>query len=71
MKTAVFALLYSGAAASRIDRSAPCRQFTNNKGQVENVITPLKPVSDLPDTYIWNSVNGVNYLTNLRNQHIP
>jgi len=26
---------------------------------------------DMPDTYIWNNVNGTSYLTNLRNQHIP
>jgi cathepsin X len=28
-------------------------------------------VADLPEQHIWNNVDGVNYLTNLRNQHIP
>jgi hypothetical protein len=25
----------------------------------------------LPDQWIWNNINNTNYLTNLRNQHIP
>ena len=39
---------------------------------------PIKPVLksqltdlELPEQWIWNDVHGVNYLTNLRNQHIP
>jgi cathepsin X len=36
-----------------------------------NVREPLAPVKDLPETFIWNNVDGVNYLTNLRNQHVP
>ena len=24
-----------------------------------------------PEQHIWNNVNGTNYLTNLKNQHIP
>jgi cathepsin X len=64
--------LYSGIDAQRFtDPDAQCRKNTQNKGQVEHIITPLKEVSDLPDTHIWNNVDGVNYLTNMRNQHIP
>jgi cathepsin X len=31
------------------------------------------PLEDkpLPDNWIWNNIDGVNYLTNLKNQHIP
>lgn len=38
---------------------------------VENVRTPLIPVNDAPATWSWNNVNGTNFLTNVRNQHIP
>jgi hypothetical protein len=30
----------------------------------------LTPV-ELPEQWIWNDVNGKNYLTNVFNQHIP
>lgn len=73
MKYAVFVLMGSGGVLAKrfTDPDAPCRKNTQNKGQVEHIITPLKEVSDLPETHIWNNVDGVNYLTNMRNQHIP
>jgi cathepsin X len=68
MKTAALLFLLS-ASASRIDRTAPCRK-TSKTPKVENVREPLQPV-DLPDNWQWNAVDGTNYLTNIRNQHIP
>ena len=74
MKFAVFALLVASAAAKKnlkfVDPESPCRTNKGNHGP-ENVREPLKPVADLPAQHIWNDVGGVNYLTNLRNQHIP
>jgi len=71
MKFAVFALLAASASAKKfIDPVHPCRKTSTEK-KVENVRTPLEPVANLPETHIWNNVDGVNYLTNIRNQHIP
>ncbi len=32
---------------------------------------PLQPVQDLPQNFFWGDVNGKNFLTLARNQHIP
>ena len=37
---------------------------------VENALPPLAK-ENLPDEWLWNNVSGVNYLTVMRNQHIP
>ena len=37
---------------------------------VENPI-PLVPRNKLPEEWMWNNVSGINYLTLMRNQHIP
>merc|ERR1719453_2151611 len=72
MKFAIFALV-AAASASEVRKfvnpDAPCRKMSD-KPQPGNVREPLQDVS-LPEQWIWNDVNGVNYLTNLRNQHIP
>ena len=37
---------------------------------VETPISYLHP-DNLPDEWLWNNISGVNYLTLMRNQHIP
>lgn len=66
--TLVVALLLGLVLAGRSGDS-PCRRKSTK---------PIKPVLKselkevaLPDNWIWNNVDGVNYLTNLKNQHIP
>ena len=41
-----------------------------SRSHSQRVVTPLHEVQ-LPDTWIWNNVNGKNFLTNIRNQHNP
>ena len=38
---------------------------------VSSVAHHDKPISELPDSFSWKSVKGVNYVTRMRNQHIP
>ena len=35
--------------------------------------TPINSIqnTNLPEEWMWNNVSGVNYLTLMRNQHIP
>ena len=60
----------------RVSKDAPCsiRPPPHLMPEVEMPagFTPwnLTPV-ELPEQWIWNDVNGKNYLTNVFNQHIP
>ena len=70
MKFAFVALLAGFASAGlKIDPSQPCRKVSSTP-KIDNVREPLQDV-ELPDQFIWNSVNGTNFLTNVRNQHVP
>lgn len=53
-----------------IDVNMPGHRVNPNKPITEVVKTKLEKV-ELPETHIWNNVNGTNYLTNMRNQHVP
>lgn len=68
MKTQTILLLIGATAAGKIysDPDKKCRKKDALRGP-DNIKNPLKPVESLPDNYIWNNVNGVNYLTNIRN----
>jgi hypothetical protein len=44
----------------------PCR-VKPNKPILGASNETLAPVKDVPDTWIWNDVNGKNYLTNIKN----
>jgi len=63
----IVALLLGVAMAHRADSA--CRVKSTKK--IHPVLkAELKEVA-LPDNWIWNNIDGVNYLTNLKNQHIP
>merc|ERR1719454_1756887 len=67
--TTLAALIGVSAALKFVDPVHPCRK-SSGKPQPGFVREALKDV-ELPEQWIWNDVNGVNYLTNLRNQHVP
>jgi len=74
MKYATMSLLLATAQAGnrKVDPESPCRTSTYlSKPMPGYVREPLQDVEDLPENWLWNSVDGVNYLTNLRNQHVP
>jgi len=73
MKIAAIALFTSSVSAKKfIDPVHPCRKSSTTP-KVENVKTPIteEPIEALPEQWIWNDIENVNYLTNIRNQHIP
>merc|ERR1711998_662473 len=54
-----------------VDPETPCKKkWDPTTAAADRVVAPLGAV-ELPEEHFWNDVNGVNYLTNLRNQHIP
>lgn len=70
MKFSLFTFLLVTATGKKfVDLEHPCHK-ARKEPKIDKVRTLLTPV-DLPDTWIWNNIEGVNYLTNIRNQHIP
>jgi len=65
---AICALLY-GANAGRVDKATPCRKpRTEFK---EGVVLTQLPDAKVPDQHRWDDVKGVNFLTTVRQQHMP
>lgn len=64
----VVAMLLGLALAGR-HGDTPCRR-KSSKPIMAKITKPLED-KPLPDNWIWNNVNGTNYLTNIKNQHIP
>ena len=71
MKTfAAIALLGVNAYALRkMTAGKPCR--VRGERAPEKVHTPLEHTDELPSQWIWSDIKETNYLTNIRNQHIP
>lgn len=44
----------------------PCR-VKNGKVQGKSQRLSAVPMEDIPDTHIWNNINNVSYLTNIKN----
>lgn len=57
--------------SSVVAKWQPCATPSKNKTAL--ITSPLPEIAkeSLPDTWIWNDINGTNFLTLGRNQHIP
>lgn len=72
MKTPIILLALVLCTSALLDVSA-YRKHIHNENFKPHVTSELPkiPLTDLPTSYWWGNVNGVNYLTYQRNQHIP
>lgn len=57
---------YVSAKITYINHDAP-NSLPLPKDFKPNVRKPLTPANDIPATFVWNNVNGTNFLTNVRN----
>ena len=73
----ILALALAGASArNHFFSFEDAAEKTGLTGLPKEVITSSvahhdRDVSELPEQFSWKSVDGVNYLTRMRNQHIP
>ena len=64
---ASIALLGASASALKyVNKETPCHRAPKIK-KPDFIIEPLKHLEAIPDSYLWNNVDGVNYLTNVYN----
>ena len=54
----------------KVTKETACRIRNPNRA-APLIKTPLEATNDLPAQWEWNSVDGKNLITNIRNQHIP
>jgi cathepsin X len=71
MRFITSAALIGATSAHKRMTGEPCRKTSFDTPKEGLIKKPLVPVNDMPDQWIWNDIDGVNYLTNLRNQHVP
>jgi hypothetical protein len=54
-----------------VDPQHPGKLKWNPETAAKNVVHQELTAVELPKNWFWNDVNGTNFLTNVRNQHLP
>jgi len=69
MKATVMSLLLYGAVNALVHHKC----HLNSKREFpEGVLGKnVEPLEDIPEEWLWNDINGTNFLTNVWNQHLP
>jgi cathepsin X len=72
---AALALLSSANASKKnlkyVDPETPCKKPWDPKLENVKFVREHLEAVELPTDWTWANVNGTNYLTNMRNQHVP
>ena len=71
MKNIAITMLVAMTQALRVTDEYPCHipHDPESKGFVREPLTDL--TAELPTAWDWGNIDGVNFLTNIKNQHIP
>ena len=55
----------------RVSKELPCRKPSTEPKPLADTGSPPPNNGEIPSQWLWNNVGGVNYLTTVRQQHIP
>ena len=54
----------------RMLKEKPCHRESGERPK-DHITNPIEYVDNLPETWRWDNVSGKNYLTLIKNQHVP
>jgi C1A family cysteine protease len=70
-KLSLATMMVAVISASRVSKDQPCYVPPTDVILNTRQAIPQIAKQDLPKSFDWGNVDGINYLTNIKNQHIP